>query len=222
MRKAQPVGSRGSLKWMQRLASAHPALLDQALRNAGALEPDAWLLWRSPTPDDERAEYRDASFLDRVGYPDAAAKLAAFWPRGGPQWDGLARDTDGRVYLIEAKAHAPELQSSCAASPQSRARIAAALDWAKQRLGVPLEADWLNGYYQYANRVTHLMYLQEELGVPATLVFLYFTGDTAMRRPAAPSEWEAALQPVYRQLGIDRAGVPKGLVNAFVDVSQLS
>ena len=118
MRVAQPEGTRGSLKWMQRAVAWRPDVLQP-----GALPP---LDWVSPLAWDDFAEYRDAAFLARLGLDGLAPALAAFWPRRGPQWDGLAR-FDGGVVLAEAKAHLAEFDSpASAAGATSAAQIAAA------------------------------------------------------------------------------------------------
>lgn len=118
MRVAQPEGTQGSLKWMQRAVAWRPDVLQPE-----ALPP---LDWVSPLAWDDFAEYRDAAFLARLGLDNLATALAAFWPRRGPQWDGLAR-FDGGVVLAEAKAHLAEFDTpASAAGATSVAQIAAA------------------------------------------------------------------------------------------------
>jgi hypothetical protein len=79
----------------------------------------------------------------------------------------------GACVLIEAKAHAPEMASSCAASsPASASMIDAAFAETKAGLGVAGSQDWCEDYYQYANRLAHAHLLNELNSVPAQLVFL--------------------------------------------------
>jgi hypothetical protein len=137
MRVVQPEGRCGSLKWIQRLVVMRPELCDAQLRAQGAPLGESSLEWLSPTRDDDWAEYRDADFLRRIGHPELIDALRHFWPRGGPQWDGLARDTSGAIYLFEAKAHVGEMASTCQASAKSRAQIEAALNEAKVAFGAP-------------------------------------------------------------------------------------
>ena len=141
MRIKQPPGTKGSLKWIQRLSAHHSGLLETELRAKGVLASGNTLTWLSPLASDEWAEYRDAAFLDRIGCPSLAGKLAAFWPSRGPQWDGLARDGSGQIFIIEAKAHRQELASSCQAGEASLKKISAALEQTKSALGANPAAD---------------------------------------------------------------------------------
>jgi hypothetical protein len=68
-RTVQPLGARGSLKWVQLAVNERPDQLDVAIPVKGHIE------WLSPLKDDGYAEYRDAAFLERIGL----AKLIATW-----------------------------------------------------------------------------------------------------------------------------------------------
>ena len=46
---------------------------------------------------------RTVDDLDALTLPQRS--LSSFWPRRGPQWDGLARTGRGDLLLVEAKAH---------------------------------------------------------------------------------------------------------------------
>jgi hypothetical protein len=216
MRVVQPEGIRGSLKWIQRLVGSRPELCDAQLCAQDALLGEGSLEWLSPRRDDDWAEYRDAAFLRRIAHPELTVALSDFWPRGGPQWDGLARDSSGAIYLFEAKAHAGEMASTCQAASKSRARIDAALREAKAAFGAVRGADWLTGYYQYANRLAHLYFLRQA-GVKAWLVFLYFTNDAEMQGPTSEAAWHAHLEEVHRQLGFPKETRIPGVINIFVD-----
>jgi hypothetical protein len=218
MRVKQPEGRRGSLKWIQRLTRHHPAALDAQLHGAGALAPSNHLRWLSPSHTDEWAEYRDSRFLVQIGQARLAEHLKAFWPRRGPQWDALATDESGRVFLFEAKAHAAEMSSTCAAGAASRRIITRSLDLVKSALGVDETADWIAGYYQYANRLAHLHFLQTH-GVDARLVFLYFTGDKQMKGPSSRSDWLPHINAAHTHLRIK--SLEYGTINIFQDVEAL-
>lgn len=218
MRVPQPGNGRGSLKWIQRLATKDAQTLADALGGEGVLRRGR-LTWLSPLESDDWAEYRDGCFLDRIGYGQHSPALREFWPSRGPQWDGLARFEDGTVCLVEAKANVLELKSKCAASPRSRMRIDRALAATASSLGAAVTSAWIDNYYQYANRLAHLHFLRAQ-SVPTLLLFVYFTGDAAVAGPASAEEWQPALGRLYRSLGVpDR--VP-GVVSAFVSTSALS
>ena len=192
MRIPQPAGTKGSLKWMQRAVHRAPGLLQPA-----TLPP---LRWVSPLADDGYAEYRDAAFLDRLGLGRLSPDLAAFWPRRGPQWDGLAVFEDG-VVLAEAKAHVPELGSPpSAAGPQSLIRICDAFAQVQAALGLA-PRDWHRQFYQYANRLAHLWWLRD-CGVNAHLVLIGFVGDDAVQGPKQATDWQAAYRRADTALGL--------------------
>ena len=137
--------------------------------------------------------------------------------RSGTAW---GFDTEGSLYLVEAKAHRAELTSTCQASPGSRALIDRSLASAKAAFGARPDAQWACGYYQYANRLAHLHFLRSR-GVPAKLVFLYFTNDADMAGPATADEWRSGTAGVAKQLGLDSPRL-EGMFNVYVDCRQLA
>lgn len=220
MRVKQPKGKKGSLRWMQALVQYHPTLLEAELRRLLCLSNEVSFGWRSPLSTDDYAEYRDGDFLDVLGLSTLTDALKAFWPTHGPQWDALACISDGSVVLIEAKAHASELRSDCAASPKSRSVIDHAFAKAKRYYGVKENSDWKRRYYQYANRLTHLYFLQTH-GINASLVFLYFLNDQDMGGPKSQTDWETSLEIVYSSLGLTDQTRLRAVHNIFLDVSSL-
>jgi hypothetical protein len=174
--------------------------------------PATKLQWVSPLAENLYREYQDAEFLQRLGLSNLAPALREFWPEGGPCWDALARVTgcsaEG-VVLVEAKSHASGVQSSCRAeNPVSRARIQASLACAKRRLGVSADVDWMEAYYQAANRYAHLIFLRD-IGVQAWLVEVYFLNDKHfVGAPATEEEWQAVLKNVSTQMGLTGKSVP--------------
>lgn len=199
-RVTQPAGQRGSLKWIQRAVNLRPALLDDqilAARGGGGA-----VRWVSPRADDDYAEYRDRSFLERIGHAGLADRLADFWPSRGPQWDALATTDSGAVLLVEAKAHINELCSpGSSAAGDSRRQIEQALSVTASHMGARPLAPWIDAFYQLANRLAHLHFLRDK-GVDARLVLVNFTGDADMNGPSTPAEWEAAYKVVYHVMGI--------------------
>jgi len=173
--------------------------------------PSAKLRWVSPLKEEHFNEYRDAEFLEKLGLSDHSIALKEFWPDRGPCWDALAQVTgcspEG-IVLVEAKSHVSELGSSCdARSAASRAKIEASLACTKRRLGVNTSKDWMNNYYQSANRYAHLFFLRD-LGVHAWLVNVYFLDDCSIDAPATEAEWRVALEEVKERMGLSGKSVP--------------
>jgi hypothetical protein len=174
--------------------------------------PRATLRWVSPLCEDKFNEYRDEEFLAKLELPEHSRALSQFWPKGGPCWDALAivgGVNPHGVVLVEAKSHVSELASNCGAKdPASRAKIKKALDRTKQRLGVDPNKDWMNGYYQSANRYAHLLFLRD-LGVQAWLVNVYFLKDEHFRdAPATEADWKIQLEKVREEMGLSGEPVP--------------
>ncbi len=161
------------------------------------------------TADGSSAEWKG---LDFVEDPTVQKAWKAFWPQhaGIQNWDAVARlDVDGTTewLLVEAKAHIGEIKSNCGAKPEGgRGTITAALDETKRSLGVDAGRDWLNFYYQFCNRIAVADFLRRH-GIPARLLFIYFTGDTAegAECPADEVGWPAlAAQSEY--VGLPETG----------------
>ena len=95
--------------------------------------------------------------------------------------------------------------------------IAEALREVQRGLGINDTGVWLDGFYQYANRLAHAYLLNELNAVPAELVFVYFVGDADMQGPASRHEWQGAVSAVHEQLGIT-GRVPAYVRDVFAGV----
>jgi hypothetical protein len=133
-----------------------------------------------------------------------------FWPSSGraQTWDavGWVRTGDAKeLILVEAKAHLGESASNCnAADWGGKGQIQKALAEVKQTLGVAKERDWCVGYYQFANRLAALHFLDQH-NVAAHLLFIYFVGDESDSRRNCPRDqpgWTDALRMQKETLGL--------------------
>ena len=112
----QAEANKGSQKWIQKLINEKTELLNSQIRtNLGITEKDD-IQWLSPLKEDNYAEYRDEACLDLFKIKLEAFPLKGFWPKNGPQWDALGKSTSGKLFLVEAKSHIPELISTLKAS----------------------------------------------------------------------------------------------------------
>jgi hypothetical protein len=129
------------------------------------------------------------------------------------------RDRHG-VILLEAKSHFKELGTSpCGAKGDSLERIKRSLSVVKQALRVREGADWLGKYYQYANRLAHLYWLNME-EVPAWLVVLYFIGDREQHGPDSEAEWRCRLNDMRIALGLPEYHILSDrIINIFMPIS---
>ena len=170
------------------------------------------LVWRSPLEEDRFAEYRDDAFLRVVGLEQLTPSLAAFWPRRGPNWDGLARiETAGilsGVVLVEAKSYPQEMEGSgCRATGTSREQIQKALRATQKWFSVPESADWSGPLYQFANRLSHVYFLRERHGIPTWLVNLCIVDDPTWKS-TSEREWVTHMIRMREHLGFSRCPIP--------------
>lgn len=218
----QFLGQRGSKKWVQTLVNKRPELLGNTIRDSFGLDPDESISWCSPLEEDEYAEYRDNAFLDRLCVSLDRVSLGEFWPRGGPQWDALGKGEEGKIFLVEAKAHIGELVSSLRAkNPNSLEKIGKSLEDAKRFFGSSVESDWSSPFYQYTNRLAHLYLLRVLNDVPAYLVFIYFINDVEMGGPRTVAEWKREIDRLHSHLRISRHKLEQFVTNIFIDVNSL-
>jgi hypothetical protein len=211
MRVEQPRGTRGSLKWIQLAVG----------QGGQTLCPSSFppVRWVSPLAEDNFAEYRDASFLVRLGLEALTPNLREFWPARGPQWDALGV-FDGGIVLVEAKAHIREFFSPpTTASGRSLEQIRVAFALTRASLGASEKSAWESSFYQYANRIAHLDFLRRNK-VNAHLIFVDFLGDADMKGPVSAATWEAAFQTADFALGLPkRHKFNRFIHHVFPDVS---
>ncbi|HZK55524.1 MAG TPA: hypothetical protein VFC84_15230 [Desulfosporosinus sp.] len=186
------------------IIAASPSLL-------AFMEGKTKIEWKSPLAKDDFYEYRD-DFLKVLGleqetYQEANHRLIAFWPKIGPQWDGLAivegNNREIGLLLVEAKAHITETKSSLKAESQ------VSIDLINQSIAIAQgyygleETKWTQNYYQLGNRIAFLYFMNEILHIPTWLVLLNFT-DGAYKTTSR-GEWLAHYHEIYRDMGINYA-----------------
>lgn len=201
----------GSECHLLRFLGRHRRYLDREILALIGGDTIDWLDFHfNPKPSWKDAERMG---LDFVAEPDVQSAWKHFWPRTGraQNWDAVGRvrnKGEEHWLLVEAKANAEEIGSSCKAEKAGRAQIEMALTETKEALGVAAEHDWLNRYYQFCNRVAALHFLNLQ-DVPAHLLFVYFVGDNVPSRtcPQDAEEWRPVLLAQEQHVGLP-AGHP--------------
>lgn len=215
----QIEGQKGSLKWIQKLVNQAPEVLNTQIRNNFDLPFDEEITWLSPKTEDNYAEYRDQAFIDLLDVDLVNVPLNKFWPSRGPQWDALGKSDKGTIFLVEAKAHIPEINSPrTQAKGQSLHQIQSRLDETKRYLNAKPEINWSENFYQYTNRLAHLYLFRVLNDLPTYLVFVNFVNDVEMGGPQSVDEWRGALKLLYAYLGISRNKLSKYILDLFIDV----
>ena len=225
MKVEQSAAQRGSQRWLQIAVNRCPEVINSTIVNELGLCSSEKIEWLSPLECDGFVEYRDEQFIKRLGESLDKRPLKDFWPRKGPQWDGLARTSGGHILLVEAKANIPEFDTNpTGATGVSLKKIKATLAETKEFLGVTSETDWSQCFYQYANRLAHLYLLRELNKINACLVFVYFLNDPTVcdRDPVSREGWEAAIALATKHLGIPHSRwVSENVKDVFIDVSAM-
>jgi len=192
----------GSQRQIQFFVNEKPELLNLAISDAfGKTFP---LRWVSPLKNEKFKEYRDSQFLEALGLRRFKGNLSGFWPARGPRWDALACVEDGTdgVLLLEAKSYVSEiLGPGCIATADtSIQRIENSIAKTKSWLQVDSSANWTGPLYQSANRIAHLYFVREVLGVEAWLVNVYFIDDP--HSPTSRADWDVGITSLKADLGI--------------------
>ena len=193
------------LRWMGR----HRKLFDERVSAAVSRPGEAinWLDFKfAPNKKWPDAELKGLEFLyDR---PGLKAAWERFWPTGGgvQNWDAvgwIGTGLDTELLFVEAKAYLKEIKTDCKAKGAGRQKIARAFKATKECLGAANRAKWMNGYYQAANRMATLYFVQKEQ-IPARMLFVYFLGDRVPGKecPRTEDEWKPAIAAQWDHLGL--------------------
>jgi|GEM_PF-353990 len=191
--------------------------LDVEVPADAAWWPRGWL-----DPHEVKLDRATADALD--GLFDAE-KLEQWWlakpgAASVPNWDGVVTcRIDGRpgLILIEAKAHAAELESAGKSAPSDSAgsranheRIGQAIEEARAALEseVPGIAISRDRAYQLSNRIAYAWWLARE-GVPTVVLYLGFLDSERHERPLrSDQDWRVAFaehaDPALPASGLER------------------
>ena len=199
--------------------SSNRQSLEGKLRDAFPKWKDCSFIWLSPIKEDGYKEYTGKRFWDLIfSLSDTTPlkEIRSFWPLRGCHWDGIIEVLKGRVrvgiILLEAKAHTSELFSSISARSESSIRIIlGTLENVKRELKAGNGSDWTGMYYQTANRIAHIMYLNSQKSlrpVEFALANIYFLNDRfaieeCSEHLSDQSDWMPHLNKEYKYLGIN-------------------
>jgi len=213
----------GSQKWLQTAVNEKTNILNTAILKHLPDNVNQTISWYSPIKSDDYAEYRDDEFLRRLNAELPTRSLSSFWPRLGPQWDGLGKTSDGKLLLIEAKSHIAEICSPPSlASRNSLDKINSSFDEVKKGFGIRTKVDWSATFYQYTNRIAHLYLLRVLNNLPAYLVFLYFLNDKEMKGPTSKEEWQGAVKLLETYIHLPpKHKLSDYILHVYLDISLL-
>lgn len=221
-RRERPAETQRSEHWLRIAVNERPDFLNAKISEAFGWSVQEKVQWLSPVRNDDYAEYFDQSFLDRLGVSGLKVPLHDFWPASGPRWDGLAKTSEGKVVLLEAKAHIDEsVDFRSKASGASITKIGRALALAKKAFAASEDSPWEAPFYQYANRLAHLHFLCGLNGVDAYLLFLYFADAPDVPVPCSAEQWKGAIRLTQKCLGLGAHPYRKRIAHVIMSVGDM-
>jgi len=172
-------------------------------------------------------EIMNMDFIPNQEVPDEWRSL---WPtndgRNGINWDAIGKVGD-KILLVEAKAHAKELEQKMAASnPHSIQMIRDAFSSLCIKYNVTLNDNWYKIHYQLANHLVAVNFLREK-GIDAYLVNIYFINGFQInahgkelkqsKSITSREEWELVIRRAHDNLGITGTKIEDLIRNIFID-----
>lgn len=212
----------GSEYHLLRFMGRHRKDLDKAikdeLRIAGEID---WFdfKYNKSTKEYDR-EYIGIEFLKSESYySKIKSEWDKFWPNkdNAMNWDAIGKVGDTWL-LVEAKAHAGELKSSTNAGAESKEVIQNRFDELGRDKGI-ITSGWLKKYYQKANRLLFLYFLDSQK-IKAKLVFIYFLNgyEKDNTNIKTKPEWEKVLVEQDKYLNIvSNKWVKENVFIVFID-----
>lgn len=79
--------------------------------------------------------------------------------------------------------------------------------------------NWGSCFYQYRNRLAHLYLLRALNEIDAWLVNIYFYGDSDMKGPMTPEEWQGEMLLMKSYLGLGRHKLRRYELSLIIDVN---
>jgi hypothetical protein len=135
----------------------------------------------------------------------------------------LARTRSGKILLVEAKAHIPELASPpTGAVGESLDKIEAAFDEVRGAIAPRSSRTWSGMFYQYANRLAMLYLLRTVNNVDAHLLHVLFLNAGDMDGPRDAAEWRGALTLLRASLGLGDHRLKPYSHDLFIDTAEIA
>lgn len=197
----------GSEFHLMRFLGHHRNLLENSIRNVLKANSNDCFEWidfdfaKSPKIISGDKEIQGIKFIKaKFGIDNNISFLDYPWERS-QSWDAVFK-LGSTVYFVEAKAHIKELKSSgCKASNESRI-----LSFMKKSMinypTVQVNDKWLGDYYQLANRLSTVCYLNNLISNIHFEVFYIFFENGYYGANSDKNEFQEAIKEEKKTLGI--------------------
>lgn len=168
----------------------------------------------------------DKGLYDKI---TSALQKAGSFISNWQHWDAVFV-LDDCFYFVEAKAYPGELYSTNDHGGSSKKEILNFMRENMQPYGIEVNKNWLDSYYQFANRISMMAFLNQN-GLNAKAIYIYFENGynkrqfigkeikTVSDKGAGKIEFDEAIQKELSHLNIEKANLSELVVHIYINAT---
>lgn len=168
----------------------------------------------------------DKGLYDKI---TSALQKAGSFINNWQHWDAVFV-LDDCFYFVEAKAYPGELYSTNDHGGSSKKEILNFMRENMQPYGIEVDENWLDSYYQFANRISMMAFLNQN-GLNAKAIYIYFENGynkrqfigkeikTVSDKGAGKIEFDEAIQKELSHLNIEKANLSELVVHIYINAT---
>lgn len=168
----------------------------------------------------------DKGLYDKI---TSALQKAGSFISNWQHWDAVFV-LDNCFYFVEAKAYIGELSSTNDHGGSSKKEILNFMRENMQPYGIEVDKNWLNLYYQFANRISMMAFLNRN-GLNAKAIYIYFENGYNKRwvigkrikpvsdKGAGKMQFDEAIQKELSYLNIEKANLSELVVHIYINTT---
>ena len=168
----------------------------------------------------------DKGLYDKI---TSALQKAGSFISNWQHWDAVFV-LDDCFYFVEAKAYTGELYSTNDHGGSSKKEILNFMRENMKPYGIEVDKNWLDSYYQFANRISMMAFLNQN-GLNAKAIYIYFENGynkrqfigkeikTVSDKGAGKMEFDEAIQKELSYLNIEKANFSELVVHIYINAT---
>lgn len=168
----------------------------------------------------------DKGLYDKI---TSALQKAGSFINNWQHWDAVFV-LDDCFYFVEAKAYPGELYSTNDHGGSSKKEILNFMRENMQPYDIEVDENWLDSYYQFANRISMMAFLNQN-GLNAKAIYIYFENGynkrqfigkeikTVSDKGAGKMEFDEAIQKELSHLNIEKANLSELVVHTYINAT---